>query len=205
MPRALWVVGLAAAAGFSLLASHVVSGAADAFDRALTDTVHVHISYPLRAALVAFTRLGNGDVLLVATGVIATASLIRRQALLAAMWVLTMAGGFALTQLVKAWIARARPPQAQAFLLTDGSFPSGHTSMAVIVAGFALYLFLRQPRSPLARWSAVAAGVAWCASMGASRFLLTNHYLTDVLGGYLLGAGWLAVCVGGFERLRGRR
>jgi hypothetical protein len=189
--RALALVGLASVVGFALLARHVVTGAADAFDRALTDTIHVHISYPLRVALTGFTRLGQGDALAVASLAAVIACILRRQRILAVVWALVMSGGFALTQFVKTLIGRARP-HTDAWLTSDSSFPSGHTSMTLVFTGFALYLFLRQERSAMARLLAVTAAAVWCGLMGASRLLLGNHYWSDVLGGYLIGTAWLA-------------
>ena len=192
MHRALAVVGIASTVGFALLAWHVATGAADALDRSLTETIHVHISYPLRVALLAFTRLGQGDVLLLAL-VTAVAVCIRRgQRVLALVWALMMSGGYALLQLLKVSFARQRPPHAEAWLASDGSFPSGHTSITLVFVGFALYLFLRGERSAMARYVAAAGAVLWCGLMGMSRLLLGNHYWSDVLGGYLMGTAWLA-------------
>lgn len=193
MHRALAVVGIASTAGFALLSWHVATGAADAFDRRLTETIHVHISYPVRVALLAFTRLGQGDVLLLATVAAMVTCLLRRQRMLALLWGLMMSvGGYVLLSTLKELFARKRPDYAEAWLTSDGSFPSGHTSMTLVFVGFALYLFLRQERSAAARWVAVVSAVLWCGLMGMSRLLLGNHYWSDVLGGYLLGTAWLA-------------
>jgi undecaprenyl-diphosphatase len=190
--RGLAVVGIASTVGFVLLAWLVVTGSADSFDRALTETIHVHISYPLRVALLAFTRLGQGDVMAVASLAAVLACIRRRQRLLALVWALMMSGGFAVTQLLKTLFGRPRPQYAEAWLMSDHSFPSGHTSMTLVVVGFALYLFLRGGRSAMARNVAMTGAALWCGLMGASRLLLGNHYWSDVLGGYLLGTAWLA-------------
>ena len=116
----------------------------------------------------------------------------RRQHRLALVWVLVMSGGYVLTELLKALVGRARPLQAEAFLTADDSFPSGHTSMTLVLVGFALHLFLQRERPSSTRWAAIVGAAAWCGLMGASRLLLGDHYWSDVLGGYLLGIAWLA-------------
>jgi hypothetical protein len=199
----LVVVGIASVIGFALLARHVVTGAADAFDRGLTDTIHVHINYPLRVARTAFTRLGQGDVMAAASLAAVIACILRRQRILAVVWALMMSGGFALTQLLKTLIGRERP-YTDAWLASDSSFPSGHTSMTLVFVGFALFLFLRQERPAMARSLAVAGAAIWCGLMGLSRLLLGNHYWSDVLGGYLLGTAWLAGGIYCTEVLRTR-
>ncbi len=61
------------------------------------------------------------------------------------------------------------------------SFPSGHTLDAVTIAAA---LWILWPRSR--PWC-----VAWAVAMGISRIIVRAHYVSDVLGGALLGC----VCV----------
>ena len=59
---------------------------------------------------------------------------------------------------------------------------------------------------PYARRSArpawVILGVLVVLAIGFSRLGLGLHYLSDVLGGYVLGAGWLAVSTAAFTAWR---
>src|SRR5207248_11440655 len=82
-----------------------------------------------------------------------------------------------------------RPPRPPLFPYTTlfRSFPSGHATqsiafyaMAAIVLGLG-----RSPRTRTVLWSVAAAVVI---VVGASRIYLGAHWLTDVLGGYALGA-----------------
>jgi membrane-associated phospholipid phosphatase len=43
---------------------------------------------------------------------------------------------------------------------------------------------------------ALAAGIAWFALVGLSRTYLSAHWLTDVLAGLLIGAGWATLWFG---------
>lgn len=93
-----------------------------------------------------------------------------------------------LTQLLKEIFARARPDD---MLVTSdfGSFPSGHTSNAATIA---VVLWLVFPRV----WMAII-GVAWVVAMALSRTILAVHWITDTLGGALVGAA-AALIVGAF-------
>lgn len=83
-------------------------------------------------------------------------------------------------QLVKEIFGRARPEEL--LVASDhGSFPSGHTGNAATVA---LLLYVIFPR----RWVAVA-GAVWAVAMALSRTVLSVHWLTDTIGGMLVGAG----------------
>lgn len=77
----------------------------------------------------------------------------------------------------------------------NGSFPSGHASVAFAV--IAPWFFLRH------RWKSVAfvflaAGLGWGAVVGFGRMLQGGHYLSDVIwaGGLVYLVGWLlALCL----------
>lgn len=96
----------------------------------------------------------------------------------------------AIVQALKQAFGRARPDDI--LVAADyGSFPSGHTANAATIAIVLIVLF---PRA----W-AVAVGVAWTLLMALSRTVLHAHWLSDTLGGALVGAGaavLLAVVVG---------
>ena len=88
-------------------------------------------------------------------------------------------------QLLKVTVGRARPTD---MLVTAdaGSFPSGHTANAATVVVVLAILFPRL-------WVRII-GTAWAILMALSRMYLGAHWLSDTVGGLLLGAG-LAVIV----------
>jgi undecaprenyl-diphosphatase len=75
---------------------------------------------------------------------------------------------------------------------------------STIVYGALLLTFI--PAIPRKRRAALIVGyMVLIAGIGFSRLALGVHYLTDVLGGYTLGAAWLAASTAAFGVWREER
>ncbi|GHE19880.1 bifunctional DedA family/phosphatase PAP2 family protein [Halomonas urumqiensis] len=100
-----------------------------------------------------------------------------------------LAGTALLNTLTKLAIGRPRPSTPE-HLADSFSYPSAHTSTMVVVAGLgALFIARELPHRHrhLAYWGAIVAVVP----MALSRLLIGVHWLSDLIGGALLG---LVVC-----------
>lgn len=85
-----------------------------------------------------------------------------------------------------------RPRPLNAFYNEDSfSFPSGHATIAVAFYGFCAYILFRLFSQWKWKINAAIGGVMTVALIGLSRLYLGVHYLSDVWGGYLIGALWL--------------
>lgn len=75
------------------------------------------------------------------------------------------------------------------------SYPSGHTTIVIAFYGFWTAVAW-ESNLPVAtkRWIRIAFGV-WALAIGWSRLALGDHYLTDLIGGYLLGATVVSVAI----------
>jgi membrane protein DedA with SNARE-associated domain/membrane-associated phospholipid phosphatase len=90
-------------------------------------------------------------------------------------------------------VDRPRPPEPLASS-AGSSFPSGHAAHSVIYLWLAVTIVLRL-RPGMARATAVVvAGFALTALVGLSRVYLEVHYLSDVSGGWALGAAAFSLC-----------
>jgi membrane-associated phospholipid phosphatase len=123
-----------------------------------------------------------------------------RGARLLAVWV---AATSALTTFVqqglKAAVDRERPQWSDPVDSANyAAFPSGHVMTAVVTCGLLLWLLrLHGVRSLILRAALALAGVS-VVGVGVTRVYLGVHWMTDVLGGLLLGAAAVAFSVTGY-------
>lgn len=104
-----------------------------------------------------------------------------------------------LVRRVKDLVERPRPASNQVF---EGySYPSGHSANAVAYTAIALALLPLLP-GRRSRAVAVLAGLALTVLVGVSRVRLHAHYITDVLGGWALGAAVFALAALVVTRIR---
>jgi len=108
--------------------------------------------------------------------------------------VVSSMGGLAIATSLKSLVGRPRPPWFIIYPgqrpLTFPSFPSGHTFAGI--AGWvamAIVLLFVLPR-PWATVTATVVAVIGVAN-GPSRLFLGKHWVTDILGAWLLGSAWL--------------
>jgi membrane-associated phospholipid phosphatase len=134
--------------------------------------------------------------------VVALVLLVRRQPRLSVWLAVTVYGGGLLSTALKGAVGRKRPllPHPVAHALS-ASFPSGHALGVVVGVGALLLVGLPYVRRPL-RPALMTLGLLVVLAVGFSRLGLGVHYLSDVLGGYLLGVGWLAATTAAFTAWR---
>jgi membrane-associated phospholipid phosphatase len=128
---------------------------------------------------------------------IAVVTLISLGLLLTKQWrwalflVLVSQVGVLISNLLKFSIARERPPFIEDTDFQQHlSFPSGHTFAGFTVwTAIALITWYLMPRrfAPFVALVCVIIGIL----QAPSRLLVGKHWVTDVVGSWLLGAGWL--------------
>lgn len=137
--------------------------------------------------------LGGGwfGILVVPLGVAIALVAVRRP--WGALFFVTSLGASAgVVQILKHTFGRARPDEIM--VVSDyGSYPSGHVANATTIAVALIVIFPRV-------WVLVA-GIAWVVLMALSRTYLHAHWLSDTLGGALVGAGVALLAAAAFATL----
>ena len=93
-------------------------------------------------------------------------------------------------ELTKALVDRTRPCGTTEIGIN--SFPSGHTTYAMVICGCIFFLAPRVLKWPVAVRVIQVLSVLFVALMGISRVFLEAHWPSDVLAGLLLGGLILA-------------
>lgn len=134
---------------------------------------------------------GRHGVLPMLAGASAALLILRRFDLFTGMWIAAIGNQLTVT-LLKSFFDRPRSALGY-FVEASGSFPSGHAAGAVAVWAMLFYLAWRT--RILSPGVAGIGAVTVAFLIGLSRVYLVEHYLSDVLNGYLVGALWLILGV----------
>ncbi len=189
----------------------VVAGATDRLDLRLSRVAERPVTPRLTALLDGISSLAQPLVALLALPV---AALLWRRHYRRALLIAGSALGSAALNLVLKAVLRHPPPGDGANYAPDWhgsplhilesisdnySYPSGHVQATVVALG--LWLLCLWPLLPrIARLFLPLVCLGFFSILAYSRVYLGHHFATDVVGGALLGAAWLAGTVLAIER-----
>ncbi|MFI1102830.1 phosphatase PAP2 family protein [Streptomyces melanogenes] len=122
----------------------------------------------------------------------------RRLALWAAA---TSALGTLVQQSLKAALGRERPSWPDPVdSASYAAFPSGHALTVTVTFGLLLWLAVARGARPAVRRTVAAAGAVSVLGVGFTRVYLGVHWLSDVVGGWLIGAALVALSAAAYGR-----
>ncbi|MER9493978.1 phosphatase PAP2 family protein [Mesorhizobium sp. M0320] len=214
---AMWLIASLLLAGglvlsFGLLAEEVIEGDTGGFDRAVlmafrsADDPTNPIGPPwLEEMGRDVTSLGSfaflGFVSVAAVGYLLIAGKRRYAVLVAA----AVAGGEAISTLLKIAFDRTRPDLIHATRVFTASFPSGHAMLSAVT--FLTLGALLAKANPDPRFKAyfVSLAVFLTVMVGLSRVYLGVHYPTDVIAGWCVGSAWAILCWSAARRMEQSR
>lgn len=166
-----------------------------AVDSRLDNLLYFYRDEMLVKGFLWITLLGKVKVVLsVATLFTALFWMRRSREFILPFWI-TLAGSGVFNLLGKVAFHRQRPQGIGVLTEASFSFPSGHATIAAALYGFIVYYLWRQAQSWRSRLNLLFGGSLLVLAIGFSRLYLGVHFLSDVLGGYLLGLLWLIIGV----------
>lgn len=195
-PLPVWSIAVLTAAVFAITGSVLGRDGITAIDEPGTDWV-----VQRRAGLVTPVAMGVSDLggtpAMTAVAVLLCLTLAwRRQWPEVVLVAVAAVGAGVLVRVGKHIVGRTRPPEADHLVtVTNQAFPSGHSLGSIVVIGVLAAVLLSRMHRPAARRIVVTVAAVFVVAVGLSRWYLGVHWPTDVLGGWCIGALWLALCL----------
>jgi len=150
----------------------------------------------MTSAAITVTTVGSMLAMSIIAGTAIAILLIRRSGGDAVLVLVVAAGAGVLVTIGKATVGRQRPPIAYRLVVeTNESFPSGHALASSAILGVLMVVLLPFVVGTAVRGAVLAGVVLFVLLIGLSRLYLGVHWTTDVLGGWVTGLAWLALCL----------
>lgn len=115
--------------------------------------------------------------------------------------IVCLGGGAGLNHLLKNVVRRARPFANQLVSVSGFSFPSGHSTSSMVFYGFLIYLIYKKCNNKIVRNVSIISLGILILMIGLSRVYLGVHYISDVIGGFILGILYLIFYVNMYRTL----
>lgn len=216
LPKAVWgfvraefvlvaslAVIAAALLAFIEIADEMSEGEAHVFDMAVLKMLHPDPANPsdpigpkwLDHAAADLTAIGSVSVLAVLALLVGAFLVLQRKRLEAAIIAVAFGGGLTISQLLKEFFNRERPPEIyRASEILNASFPSGHALLATVVFLTLGAMLAQSAKGRALRIFVMSAAIALALVVGVTRIYLGVHWTTDVLAGWSVGAAWGMAC-----------
>ncbi|NEZ04704.1 phosphatase PAP2 family protein [Wenzhouxiangella sp. XN201] len=174
-------------------------------DEGINDALAVFRTDEIVHVFAFITEWANASAV-VAVAAVTTGLLLalRHGHLVMPLWVVVL-GSQMTTYAGKYGFGRERPEFLTEIIAVTPSFPSGHATSAIAVYGFIAYVLSREAVTVRRRFEIVFWSAVLIVLIGFSRMLLSLHYTSDVVAGFLVGGFWLLVGFALAELIRSRR
>mgnify|MGYP000559792836 CR=1 FL=1 len=161
-------------------------------DTALYQNLQALRTAPGDALMIAITEIGDAAVVVAIALSVMVWLLARRAWRTAIYWTVAIAGATLLNTVIKVALHRPRPGNPLYEGWSAYSFPSGHSTVNVVLYGF-LALLVVQGISRRARLPVILGAALIALLIAFSRLYLGAHWASDVAGGVAFGCAWISL------------
>ncbi|MBP2159931.1 MULTISPECIES: phosphatase PAP2 family protein [Asticcacaulis] len=193
--RILVLLGLALAAAafvFADLLEDMIEDPLIPLDALVYKTMQGLRTPALDTVMIAITELGDTVVVVSVAAIVAFWLTWRGAWRTLVYWLTAIAGASAINTAIKAALERPRPVELYLQGASNWSFPSGHSTVNAVLYGCFAMIIVRECH-PSLRLPVMAAATVLIILIGFSRLYLGAHWASDVFGGLVFAAMWLAL------------
>ncbi|MCF7835612.1 MAG: phosphatase PAP2 family protein [Candidatus Marinimicrobia bacterium] len=170
-----------------------------------TDACFMNLIASLRTVTLAkfflfFTYLGNWQFITSLSAIIAIILFLLKERRKLVFFLTGVVGGEVLYYSLKLLFHRARPDAIFSLIIKDGySFPSGHATMSFLFYGIVAYALFYLLKKNWQKIFLIISFSVFIFLIGFSRIYLGVHWVSDILAGWVFGAGLLVLLITFFK------
>ena len=142
----------------------------------------------LTSILLFITNLGGATFLIILSTIL---FIITKKKKIPLYIFMNLTCAFLTNEITKSIFTRSRPIGINLIDETGFSYPSGHSMVSLSFYGFITYLLLKNCKNNLIKTIIIISSIILISLVGFSRIYLGVHYLSDVIGGFLLATIYL--------------
>ena len=172
---------------FVILTILVFTGVIHSLDEGMQSMILKMRKDYLTSIFTIFTNMGGAYALLAITILLV---LIKRNKKVSLFIAINLVAVFAASQIFKFIFRRDRPMEIFLVNASGYSFPSGHAMVSCAFYLYILYLINRKIQNRALKFIFSTLMILLILLIGFSRIYLGVHYLTDVIGGWILAVGY---------------
>lgn len=146
----------------------------------------------LTSILITITNISSAYALIVLSILLL---LIMKKKKLPLLISLNLIISFISNQITKQIFTRPRPIGINLIEETGYSYPSGHAMISMAYFGFIAYLIYKYVKNKLIKTILISSIFILIILIGFSRIYLGVHYLSDIIGGFLLSIVYLMIFI----------
>ena len=146
----------------------------------------------LTSILITITNISSAYALIVLSILLL---LIMKKKKLPLLISLNLIISFISNQIAKQIFTRPRPIGINLIEETGYSYPSGHAMISMAYFGFISYLIYKYVKNKLIKTILISSIFILIILIGFSRIYLGVHYLSDIIGGFLLSIAYLMIFI----------
>lgn len=162
----------------------------------LDETVHSHIlnirTNSLTNTLIIITNISSAYALIVISIILLAIIKNKKIPLLIS---LNLVCAFLTNHIAKLIFTRPRPIGINLIEESGFSYPSGHAMISMSYFGFIAYLLYKNQKNKITKSILIIMLLLTILTIGFSRIYLGVHYLSDVIGGFLLSIIYLIIFI----------